>query len=66
MTLTEAATRLSENLFNGRHGIGNVGVGTDRLYVYIFGSWHGDKPSSFMGWPVEWRVKTGIPRALAE
>lgn len=58
-----AGIRLSEALFGGGHGVGNVGVGTDRLYVMVYGQWHGDRCESFEGFPVEWRDGLGLPEA---
>lgn len=45
---------------------GTVGIGSDRLFVYVRGTWRGEKMASFEGVPVEWREKTGTARALAD
>jgi len=45
--------------------VGNVGAGSDRLYVYLYGRWTGPRPTEFQGTPVEWHAMSGRPKALA-
>lgn len=44
---------------------GNIGTGSDRLHVYVYGKWRGEKPTEWQGVPVEWHVGMGKPRACA-
>lgn len=62
--LLEAARSLGEHLFGALPRIphpGNVGVGTNELYVYVSvlaSQWRGPKPHAWRGYPVTWAFRS--------
>jgi hypothetical protein len=65
MSMEAAAMDLKNYLFGPGYRTdapGYIGIGTDRLFVYMKGSeraWLGKKPIEWLGWPVEWAWDTG-------
>jgi hypothetical protein len=64
IALEEAAKLLAASLFGTARDLGTIGVGTDRIYVYVYGKWPGERPREWMGHPVQWAVEIGEIRAL--
>ena len=63
--LEDVGTRLATHLGLTDGYKGNVGIGSNQLFVYIRKAWRGEKLANFEGVPVVWRENTGTARALA-